>query len=364
VLGPDDIELARSGAMPAAIHAILRAHAAGEADAGQDDDERFSDAKGQAFRFGRTARFHPPAGTQDIWITPIIAGTEHFAVVLSTRAKEFSESDKRTLERGAQVTALLLLMSRSLAAAEQAVRGELLDDLLSSYPVDEASLRRRAELLGVDLNADHAVVAARPVEQSQRATVLRAANLLAREFGGIAGEHDGSIVCLLPGLTADEAADRLAAGIGQQAGAAATLGAAGPGNGVIGLPNAYLDAARCERILLALGRPGTRATPRDLGIYGLLFSGASREQIETFLDDRLGPLVRYDAEHGTDLVTTLRAYFSAAGNVAQAAAAIYLHTNTLRQRLARIGELIGEGWREEQLELHVAVRIHEIIREI
>ena len=112
-------------------------------------------------------------------------------------------------------------------------------------------------------------------------------------------------------------------------------------------------------------RPGTRATPRDLGIYGLLFSGASRDQIEVFLDDRLGPLVRYDAEHGTDLVFTLRAYFSAAGNVAKAAGALYLHTNTLRQRLARIGELIGEGWREEQqLELHVAVRIHEIIREI
>jgi len=365
VVGPDGTELARSAAMPGGIHDTLRAHVAGEAEVGQDDDERFSDARGHAFRLGRTARFHIPAATQDIWITPIIAGTEHFAMMLSTRVEDFAESELRTLERGAQVTALLLLMGRSVAAAEQAVRGELLDDLLSSYPVGEASLRRRAELLGVDLTADHAVVVARPVDQTQRAAVLQAANLLVRELGGVAGEHDGSVVCLLPGLTADHAADRLASGTGQLADGGATVGAAGPANGVVGLPKAYLDAARCERILLALGRPGTRATPRDLGIYGLLFSGASRDQIEVFLDDRLGPLVRYDAEHGTDLVFTLRAYFSAAGNVAKAAGALYLHTNTLRQRLARIGELIGEGWREEQqLELHVAVRIHEIIREI
>ncbi|PZS20904.1 MAG: diguanylate phosphodiesterase [Pseudonocardiales bacterium] len=365
VLDPDGAELARSAAMSAAIHATLHAHAGGHSELGHDDDERWSEASSQAFRLGRTARFQTGRGSQDIWITPIIAGTEHFAVVLSTRAEEFAESERRTLERGAQVTALLLLMSRSVAAAEQAVRGELLDDLLSSYPVDEAGLRRRAELLGTDLRSEHAVVAARPVDQTQRATVLQAADLLVREVGGIAGEHDGSIVCLLPGLSANAAANRLAAGIDQLANAGATVGAAGPAKGVLGLAKAYLDAARCERILLALGRPGTRATPRDLGIYGLLFSGASRDQIDTFLDDRLGPLIRYDAEHGTDLVITLRAYFSTAGNVAKAAGVLYLHTNTLRQRLARIGELIGEDWRDEQhLELHVATRIHEIIREI
>jgi sugar diacid utilization regulator len=262
------------------------------------------------------------------------------------------------------VTALLLLMGRSVAAAEQAVRGELLDDLLSSYPVDEPSIRRRAELLGLDLNVEHAVVVARPVDQTQRAAVLKAANLLVREQGGIAGEHDGSIVCLLPGLSAADAGDRLAEGIEQVAGAGATVGAAGPVTGVAQLPQAHLDAARCERILLALGRPGARATPRDLGIYGLLFSGAPREQIEGFIDDRLGPLIRYDAEHGTELILTLRAYFTAAGNMAKAASALYLHTNTLRQRMARIGELLGDSWPGEQLELNVAVRIHEIIREI
>jgi GAF domain-containing protein len=357
VLGPDDTELARSAGMAAEIHAAIRAHATA-------DEHQWADVRSQAIRLGRTARFHTPPGGQNVWITPIIAGSEHFATMLSTRAQDFTESELRTLERGAQVTALLLLMGRSVAAAEQAVRGELLDDLLSAYPADEPSLRRRAELLGLDLSAEHAVVVARPVDQTQRAAVLTAANLLVRELGGIAGERDGSVVGLLPGLSAADAADRLGAGIDQLAAAGATVGAAGPVTGLAELPKAHLDAARCERILLALGRPGARATPRDLGIYGLLFSGAPREQIEAFIDDRLGPLIRYDAEHGTDLIRTLRAYFTVAGNMAKAASALYLHTNTLRQRMNRIGELLGDSWPGEQLELNVAVRIHEIIREI
>ncbi|MEO6501496.1 MAG: helix-turn-helix domain-containing protein, partial [Jatrophihabitantaceae bacterium] len=123
--------------------------------------------------------------------------------------------------------------------------------------------------------------------------------------------------------------------------------------------------ARCERILLALDRVGSHATPRDLGIYGLLFSGAPRKDIETFLDDRLGPLLRYDAEHGTELLATLAAYFEAGGNVANAAGALYLHTNTMRQRLARIRELLTTLWTEDsQLELQVAVRIHRIFRDV
>lgn len=368
VLGPDGAELARSAAMPPTIHAMLRSRASGSPNG--DDGEQWSEARHRALALGRTVAFHPPPEgddrdrDQDLWITPIIAGTEQFGVLLSTRSGLFSEAELRTLERGAQVTALLLLMGRSVAAAEQAVRGELLDDLFSSYPIDEAGLQRRAEWLGLDVSADHAVVAARPVEQAQRAAALEAANLLARDLGGIAGEHDGSIVCLIPALAADDAAERVASGILKVADAGATVGAGGPAHGVVGLAKAHLDAARCERILLALGRPGARATPSDLGIYGLLFSGAPREQIDAFIHDRLGPLIRYDAEHGTDLVVTLREYYAAAGNVARAASALYLHTNTLRQRLARIGDLIGATWAQDQLELHVAVRIHEIIREL
>jgi GAF domain-containing protein/sugar diacid utilization regulator len=365
VLGTDNGELARSAAMSTGTHAELLTLVA----AGDSDDPaaagRWDEIRTEVFRRGRSTRCPVRPGEQDVWITPVIAGAEQFAVSLATRREEFGDAELRTLERAAQVTALLLLMSRSVAAAEQAVRGDLLDDLLSSYPIDEAGLRRRAELLGLDLDRCSVVATARPVSPTGRSAVLQAVGALSRELGGLAGEHAGSVVALLPGNDPKQATVRISDRLAQVGSPKATIGAAGPAVGLRGLAQAYQDAARCERILLALDRAGASATPRDLGIYGLLFSGAPRHEIEAFLDDRLGPLLRYDAEHATDLLSTLSAYFDASGNIAKAAHALYLHTNTMRQRLARVRELLADGWKEEtQLELQVAVRIHRIIRDI
>jgi sugar diacid utilization regulator len=355
VVGPDDAELAGSPGAAATLSPTLPGSGWR---AGRDD----------AFRLGRTVRVAADDGPA-CWVTPILAGADRIAVLLSARAADFDDAELRSLERAAQVTALLLLTHRSVAATEQRVRGELLDDLLSSYPTDEAQLQRRAQLLGVDLDAPHVVVSARPASPTARTSSLSAAVVLSRELGGVAGEHDGSIVCLLPAqgevATAERAAERVSARLSAGSGSCLAVGAAGPAGGVGDLVRAHRDAARCERILLALDRTGATATPRQLGIYGLLFSGASREQVEEFLDDQLGPLLTYDRQHGTQLVPTLRAWFASGGSLARAAQELFLHVNTLRQRLARIGELLGEDWRGERaLELHVAVSIHDIIARI
>lgn len=57
----------------------------------------------------------------------------------------------------------------------------------------------------------------------------------------------------------------------------------------------------------------------------------------------LGALVSYDLENGTDLAQTLEAYFAHSGSVAKASEALFIHRNTLRQRIQRIEELIGQS---------------------
>src|SRR5207247_251271 len=57
-----------------------------------------------------------------------------------------------------------------------------------------------------------------------------------------------------------------------------------------------------------------------------------------------GPVSRLatlDAQRGTQLVSTLRHYLDAFGNVADAAARLHVHPNTLRQRLTRIQAITG-----------------------
>jgi DNA-binding PucR family transcriptional regulator len=61
-------------------------------------------------------------------------------------------------------------------------------------------------------------------------------------------------------------------------------------------------------------------------------------------DRPTGPVARlsaYDAEHGTNLVQTLRAWLDAFGDVAAASAAMFVHANTFRYRLRRLAEVSG-----------------------
>src|SRR3954464_15204881 len=107
--------------------------------------------------------------------------------------------------RAALVTALLLLIRRSAAEAEDRVRGELLDELLTSPGRDPEGLRERARRLGADLDASSAVVVVR-VEERCRARASAAATHLAATRGGLAGLHAGRVVLCLPDLAPDEAA--------------------------------------------------------------------------------------------------------------------------------------------------------------
>jgi len=69
-------------------------------------------------------------------------------------------------------------------------------------------------------------------------------------------------------------------------------------------------------------------------------------------------LAAYDAEHRTALVATLEAFLSRRGNISATSAALYIHPNTLRQRLHRIGELTGiDLATEDWLKLEIALRL-------
>lgn len=59
--------------------------------------------------------------------------------------------------------------------------------------------------------------------------------------------------------------------------------------------------------------------------------------------ETLGGLVTYDLVNGTDLAKTLDAFVANRGSAARTAAQLFIHRNTLRQRLRRIEELTGQS---------------------
>jgi hypothetical protein len=310
-------------------------------------------ALGLASTTGRTVR------DGDWWTAAVTVDSELLGGLVLRREAALSEADQRILERAALVTALLLLIRRSAAEAEDRVRGELLDELLTSPGRDPDGLRERARRLGADLDASCSVVVVR-VEDRCRARAAAAATHLAATRGGLAGVHAGRVVLCLPDVAPADAAATVRRDLTGAGAGPVTVGAAGPAAGPDALATAHADAERCATTLVALGREGQAATVEELGFFGLLV-GEGRN-VAGFVTGALGPVLDYDAKRGTELTATLRAWFDGGGSPARAAQALGVHVNTVTQRLERVGRLLGRDWStpDRALEVQLALRLHRL----
>jgi purine catabolism regulator len=99
----------------------------------------------------------------------------------------------------------------------------------------------------------------------------------------------------------------------------------------------------------------------DLRLRGLLYLLGGDGRVATFVDRELGPLLAYDAAHGSDLIRVLAAYLAAGGNKAEAAARAHLARPTLYERLRHIERILGVSLdsAESRASLHVALAARE-----
>jgi sugar diacid utilization regulator len=293
------------------------------------------------------------------WTAAVTVDNELLGGLVLQRDAVLSDADQRILERAALVTALLLLIRRTAAEAESRVRGELLEELLGSSVRDPEGLRERARRLGADLDQPLAVVVAR-VDERAVSRALAGATHLAATRGGLAALHDGAVVICLPDLAPAVAASTVRRELGAAGAEPVTVGGAGPVRGPAAVAAAYTEAVRCVATLVALGRAGDSASAEELGFFGLLV-GEGRD-VRGFVDATLAPVLEYDARRGTDLVTTLQAYFEAGASPARAAEALQVHVNTVTQRLERVSRLIGKEWStpDRALEIQLALRLHRL----
>jgi GAF domain-containing protein/sugar diacid utilization regulator len=311
----------------------------------------------------RTSRRSAQARVDGVVVraAPVIAAADYLGSLLLIGA-ELDEADSRALERAATVTALLRLNERARDEAENRVRGELLTELLRAPIADMESVRRRAELTGVHLECPLTVLVAIAGTLGTAPQVRAAATKLARAGRGLVTTYGGSVVLLLPGGDAAALAHAAARRLNEASPTPVTVGAAGPLLDLAEVSGAERQARRCARTLLLLGREGQGSTPAELGIYGLLLSEADRDQVQGLLAATLGPLEQYDAQRGTVLLDTVEQYFEHDGNAAHTASSLFVHVNTLYQRLDRVDAILGPTWRhgDRALEIRLALRLRRL----
>jgi PucR C-terminal helix-turn-helix domain/GAF domain/GGDEF-like domain len=291
----------------------------------------------------------------DQWVCAVLAGPELLGSLVLTGRPSLDEADRRLFERAGVVAALLLLLRRSVAKAEDEVRGELLTDLLTAPTRNPAALLTRGRRLGIDLAAPHAVLIAH-VDGVPRRRLAMACG----RHATLVGLHAEQVVLLVADGDPVELAPRLASVLSAAVEAPVTVGASGPAAGPEALAIAFDEARRCVRSLLALGRVGSGAALSELGFVGQLIG--DRTDLAGYVRATLGPVLEYDERRGTDLVATLRAYFECGTNLTRAKDVLHVHVNTVVQRLDRIASLLGEDWQTpaRALEIQIALRLHQL----
>ena len=101
------------------------------------------------------------------------------------------------------------------------------------------------------------------------------------------------------------------------------------------------------------------------GTYRLLFRvlASHPQEVRSFYEDTVAPLVRYDEQYSTDLVGTLSAYLGNNCNMNATAQSIHAHRHTVGYRLERVKELTGlDPLRSEDRErLGLGLKAYRII---
>ncbi len=325
----------------------------GELQAGEDTGVEWADAVPASVASGRCVQVGSGL------VAAALAGTEHVATLVLHRDEPLDLAGRRTLERGALVTALVLLFARSVTDAEERLGGQLLVDLLEADETDRARLRDRVRRHSASMDGP-VVVAAAATDGVDRHRASRSVLGLARRMSGLAGEHRGAVVLVVPSEDPRRVGAELQAAVAA-VGGTATVGVAATTDALLDerLVAAHGEARRCLDTLVRLGRVGEVSDPASLGVARLLLGDNEREHVEAFIEATVGPVRDWDARRGTALLATLEAWFAGGGRLKETAAALHLHPNTVTQRLERVGELLGPGWREpaRALDVQLALRL-------
>lgn len=304
----------------------------------------------------------------------VIEGTLAGYVSLFGPREGLDELDLLSAERGALVCAAEMAKQRAVQAAEDRLRGDFLDLLLTTGPAEERALIRRAEEMDYELGRYHVVLVFGLGSDSARTLTLLASDFRARLLNtGIRmflGPHRDGLVALchasetsclkqlekLARITRDAVVRttpqaRISVGIGR------------PSLGLEGLRRSFSQAREALRLAGQLFDEDRVLAFSDMGVYRLLCHLQGSEELNGFYEQTLAPLARYDASRNAELVQTLETFFNQHGNVSQTAKTLYLHRNSLLYRLERISDITGMDLDDpdDRFSLQLALKVRAIV---
>ncbi len=348
-------------------------------------------------------RLNPLQDTQfkALLSAPLIAGTEHLGLIncYSSQARRYTTDDYTLLSTIANQIAMAIKNNHlaDLLAQKNLVKG-FFDDLLYGTYDSEDSLRQRANFLGCDLTKPHLVTLIeisqmdegnenddrdghpaiasssvpspeedRPAEHKRISGIIRR-RILDAYAGSVTYEHENMLTCIFC-LSKDPTASRLKVWLRDLSRQMASehkvrlsSGIGNPCQYISDYRRGYAEAGEALQMGQNLNRDGGVTHFNDLGVYRYLYKIARMDDLRDMYQDQVARIASYDRRKGTDLLDTLETYLECAGNLTKTSNRLFVHRNTLIQRLERLQSLceIDLQERSNWLTLQVAIKVYKL----
>jgi len=314
-----------------------------------------------------TRSLWPGVDIGDLLLTPLAAGGERLGLLCagSPPARKFSGEDSELARAIAHIAAVAIKRAQLI---EHLTNANIVKDLFEALAAGATSFAvAKAAEVRCDLTGPFLMVCAEPAGGLEPASVewRKAAEVLGRGLGGLQPRAaieagPGPVRAAVPlGAGRPERVEELLRAcqqLGEETSAAI---------GVSQMHRFAAEAARAYREALDAATIG-RALLRDGGAIGYWQLGAYRYLVRIDADDAprdrmreaVDVLIAYDTRRSSSLLDTLERYLAERRSVIESARALFIHPNTLRQRLARIEELTGvELDKDDLLSLELAIKL-------
>jgi sugar diacid utilization regulator len=264
-------------------------------------------------------------------------------IVLAEHPARLNAFDEVALRRAAKHLALELAAASRASSSAWDARSLLARQLIRGTQEDD--VRRGAEHLGVELDVPRAVAfvaAAGAIDDEELVRALERRGL----DGVLATKGPEGVAVLLDTAPGEAPLAAVRALKPVVALALADLGLERPIAALSAICRTHADIPRGYREAREVARcidhfPGHPVLAADdLGPGRLFVANGDTPAMNRFVDDVLGALLT--GEHlACELLRTLQCFFDCGRNIRQSAAALNVHENTVRYRLARVHALTG-----------------------
>lgn len=322
-------------------------------------------------------------------VAPIVIDQDILGYVCILKdSSGFSELEQMALERAATVFALKMMQARAVAEAENRLKGDFIDDLITGNFESEEAIIERARYLGYDLKKPHSVFFINVdgflnlVEQFKRdeRKILQFKTKLSELINRILKQNN------IYGVVSTKGENFIVlAAISPTGSTSETLNlvrtiqkrvknelphitiSAGIGRICIkpkDFPLSYREAHCAMEVIKGLKQNNTILAFDQLGTYGLLFHSANQQDLLDFMKNQLGRLLDYDAKYNALLVESLNHFFACDGNVIKAARAAAVSVSGFKYRLKKICEIeeFSINDPDKKFDLQMALKIWLIVK--